>query len=203
MYETNSIPPVPDQAALALDEILGSGRAFSAAAGRCSAADAECLRRLRDEKLFARRGIAWEGFCPKYLGLSGRDANRIIRNLKEFGPAYFDLAQLMRMTPLRYRKIAPAVRDRSIHAHGEAIPLVPGNAKEVLAAVAEVRRALSAPPRLERDRLTAVNRRCDQILKDLRLLIAAKPRGADKVMLRSSIQETIVVLRALDLDLGQ
>src|SRR5438034_7327685 len=54
-------------AAFDLGEMLGSRRAFSAIAGRCSAADAACLRRIREEKLFITRAATWDEFCPKFL----------------------------------------------------------------------------------------------------------------------------------------
>ncbi|MEI9973468.1 MAG: hypothetical protein WDO73_16330 [Ignavibacteriota bacterium] len=42
-----------------LGVMLGSRRAFAAVSGRCSAADAECLRRLRDQKLYLSRAASW------------------------------------------------------------------------------------------------------------------------------------------------
>ncbi len=78
--------------------MLGSRKAFASVAGRCSAADAECLRRIRDEKLYLRRAATWEEFYPNHLGLSRAHANRIIRHLEEFGADYFEIAQLTRIT---------------------------------------------------------------------------------------------------------
>ena len=64
---------------------------------------------MPDEKLFKLRGETWEGFCRKYLGLSKSFANRIIRWLDEFGPEYFELAQLTRITADRLAGMQPGV----------------------------------------------------------------------------------------------
>ena len=77
---------------------------------------------------------------------SKAQANRVIRYLEEFGPDYFELAQLTRVTPEQYRAIAPSVREKSIHVQGEAIALIPENSDRIAAAVAELRQAQSTAP---------------------------------------------------------
>jgi hypothetical protein len=129
-----------------LGMMLGSRRAFASVAGRCSAADAECLRRVREKKLYLSRAATWDEFCPKFLGLSKAQANRLIRYLEEFGPDYFELAQLTRVTPEQFRAIAPAIREKNIHLNGEAIALTPENSDRIAAAVAELRQAQSTAP---------------------------------------------------------
>ncbi len=201
MDELTIAPPVEDQAAFDLGEMLGRRQAFGSIAGRCSAADAECLRRMRDQKLYRSRATSWNGFCPKFLGMTSRHANRIVRQLEEFGPSYFELAQLTRITPGEFRAIAPTVRDHHLHSHGEAIALIPENAEKVAAAVAELHRPTQSF-RKGNDRLPVVDRRCEQALAEIRQLVREKPRGVDKLLLRSTIQLTIVTLRALDLEMG-
>src|SRR5947208_12428396 len=51
MDETVINPAEEEEGTFELGQILGSRRAFSAIAGRCSAADAECLRRIREQRL--------------------------------------------------------------------------------------------------------------------------------------------------------
>ena len=72
-----------------LGMMLGSRRAFASVAGRCSAADAECLRRVREKKLYASRAATWDEFCPKFLGLSKAQANRLIRYLENSAPVSY------------------------------------------------------------------------------------------------------------------
>jgi hypothetical protein len=55
---------------------LGQNHAFGLIAGRCSAAQAEGLRRRRDEKPYKRCTEKWDDFCPKYLKISRSEADR-------------------------------------------------------------------------------------------------------------------------------
>jgi len=127
---------------LELGFALGQSHTFGFVAGRCSAAQAYGIRRLREEKLFKECCEKWEDFCPTYLNMSRIEADRIIRHLAEFGPAYFEVSQLARISPETFRAIAPAVSDGVLHHNGEAIPLNAENSRKVAAAVAEMRSAL-------------------------------------------------------------
>jgi hypothetical protein len=131
-----------DAALLELGVALGQNNAFALVAGRCSAAQAQGLKRLRDERLYRRCAETWNDFCPRYLRISRVEADRTIRQWEEFGPAYFELSQLTRISPETYRAIAPAVKDGALHFNGEQIALEPGNARRVAAAVTEMRRAI-------------------------------------------------------------
>src|SRR5262249_13199135 len=42
---------------------MGRREAFGLMAGRCSAADAECLRRMRDDRSYRDLNCSWEDFC--------------------------------------------------------------------------------------------------------------------------------------------
>jgi hypothetical protein len=134
--------------------------------------------------------------------MTSRHANRIIRNLEEFGPSYFELAQLTRITPEQFRAIAPAVRDQKIHAHGEAIALIPENAEKIAAAVADLRRGGTPRGAEKNDRIEAVERRCEQVLAEIQRIADGKPAGADKLLLRAAIRKAIVSLRLADLAMG-
>ena len=180
-----------------LGEMLGQRRAFSTIAGRCSAADAACIQRIRERKLFLQRSPSWEEFCPTHLGLSRTQANRIIRNLEEFGPDYFELAQLTRITADEFRAIAPAVYDKTVHVHGEAIALIPENSGKLTAALAELRHdATGVQPgtapgsRSVADRRAAAARRFDRAMADFAALIEVS-RGDDGLLLQSALEEAI------------
>jgi hypothetical protein len=131
-----------DAALLELGLALGQAHTFGLVAGRCSAAQAQGIRRLREEKLYKRLAETWLEFCPQYLKISRTEADRTIRLLEEFGPAYFELSQLTRVSPETFRAIAPAIRDGALHFNGEVIALNSANAHKVAAAVAELRNAL-------------------------------------------------------------
>src|ERR1035438_4459802 len=68
---------------------LGRRQAFSLIAGRCSAADAKCLRELRESKKYKLLGLTWEECCKQRAGIGRSTADQIIQNLEEFGPDYF------------------------------------------------------------------------------------------------------------------
>jgi hypothetical protein len=125
--------------ALNLGLWLGRREAFGAIAGRCSAAEIECVRRIRNEKLFRGHVRNWDEFCTEHLGASRRSVDLSIRLFDEFGPAYFHVAQLAHITPGEYRQIEPRVSAEGLTAHGETIPLLPENRDRIAAALGEVR----------------------------------------------------------------
>jgi hypothetical protein len=140
----NPFPEIPaeDAGLLTLGVALGENVAFGLVSGRTAAAQASCLQRLREEKLFQALEPTWEQFCPKYLKMSRAEADRTIRLYQEFGSGYFEMAQLTRISAETYRAVAPAVKDGALHVDGEAIELNPQNSHKVAAAVAQLRRAI-------------------------------------------------------------
>ena len=96
-------PQAPD-----LARLLGQRRAFAAVAGRCSAAHAQLLRRIHDEKLYLPYAPTWEAFCGPNLAISRRHADKLIALLNRFGPIYFELSQLIGLSPQQYLAIEPA-----------------------------------------------------------------------------------------------
>ena len=73
----------------------------------------------------------WREFCTSYLKISGSEADRIIRLWEEFGASYFELAQLIRISPEGYRAIEPAVKDGALHHEGEAIEFDAENSRKL------------------------------------------------------------------------
>jgi hypothetical protein len=126
------------------------------------------LKRLREEKLYKPCAETWENFCRSHLKISKTEANRTIHLLDDFGPDYFDLSALTRISPETYRAIAPAVKDGAIHFNGEAILLQPENSRKVSAAVAELRRTIQFLGRNLRvtDRIVELDKRCTAIITE-------------------------------------
>ena len=54
---------------------LGRWQALGFVAGRCSAADVDCLREIRERKLYRSRARTWAIFCSRDLGLSRAQAD--------------------------------------------------------------------------------------------------------------------------------
>lgn len=125
-------------AGVELGRWLGRREAFAAVAGKCSAAEAESLRRIRDERTYLQLDRSWEEFCAKRLGTSRRQVDRTLRLLDEFGPAYFHVAQMAHVTPEEYRAIAPHVSAEGVRLDGAVVALLPENSEQVSAAVAEL-----------------------------------------------------------------
>ena len=121
-------PSTDPRDALDLGQVLGQRRAFAAVGGRCSAAYAQLLRRIHDEKLYLPLADSWEEFCGSSLALSRRHADRLIALLNRFGPVYFEIAQLVGISPREYLEIEPAVREHCVVVNGEALSLVPEKA---------------------------------------------------------------------------
>src|SRR3954470_13287896 len=108
--------------------LLGHSQAFALIAGRCSAAQASAIRRLRNEKLYRSVTAKWGDFCATHLKMSKRNADQIIALFDEFGPAYFEVSQITRISAESYRKIQPCIEDGALHHQGRAIALIEGNA---------------------------------------------------------------------------
>src|SRR5450759_3687490 len=69
-------PQIPIDPGVDLGRLLGQRRAFAAVGGRCSAAHAQLLRRIHDEKLFRASAPSWQAFCGAYLAITRRHADR-------------------------------------------------------------------------------------------------------------------------------
>jgi hypothetical protein len=175
---------------LDLGVALGQNQTFSLVAGRCSAAQAATLLRLRQEKKYLQCAPNWREFCTNYLKISGSEADRIIRLWEEFGASYFELAQLIRISPEGYRAIEPAVKEGALHHEGEAIEFDPENSRKLAAAVAQLKgsapakkAAQKSPPYREvHERLEDLDRRCTGIILEFQE-ISKKERSGENWIL--------------------
>ena len=127
------------EALMNLGAWLGRHQAFGLIANRCSAADAECLKAIRDGGEYKQLGLTWEQFCGKHAGVSRVYADRQIHCLEEFGGNYFRFADVMPISQATYRLIAGAVSDQGLECNGERIPLVRENRGKVAAAIEAMR----------------------------------------------------------------
>jgi len=181
-----------------LGKWLGRRQAFGLIAGRCSASEAECIRRIRNHRLYKTRAIQWGDFCESELGMSKTSADRIIRLLEEFGPAYFDVAQLTRITPDQYRAIAPSITEDGVCLNGETIAITPENSERVANAVNSLCLALipeTPPPASPEERLLGLERHCRRIFEELREISRANPGPyPELVNTLSRLQEDVIRL---------
>jgi hypothetical protein len=143
----NNTEILNEQAADATYELgqwIGRKQAFSLVAGKTAAADVECLRYIREKKLYQAKGVDWTEFCKQYVGVTRSYADRLIRELEGLGPNYFNLSQIVRISADVYRKISPAVSDDGIAFGDETIVISPENSERLVEAVNELRAAIPA-----------------------------------------------------------
>jgi hypothetical protein len=114
---------------------LGRKQAFTLIAGRCSAASVVCLRKIREGKRYRALGLTWEEFCRQRAGISRAFADRMIQQLEQLGPAWFELSAVTRITPDQFRKIADAITDEGLTYAGEPIEIIPENAPMLAQAI--------------------------------------------------------------------
>jgi hypothetical protein len=195
----------PKRDALEFGKMMGRRQTFSLVAGKCTAADAECLKKTRDQKLYLGHAKSWEECCTKHIGMSRANAERMIARLEEFGPAYFEVAQLTRVSPETFRQLAPSIHDGTLHHQGEAIALIPENAARVALVVGEHRKAAPSPRTVDTPvdaRLDALEARCNRLLAEFEELSGAWRDNGDRLMLGSVLARTRSALARLGLELG-
>jgi hypothetical protein len=180
--------------------VLGQTQAFGVVAGRCSAAQAAALQRLRQDKLYQRRTPHWHDFCTKFLNMSRAEADRIIRLWEEFGATYFEVAQVTRISAETYRAIAPSVKEGALHFNGEKIELNAENSRKVAKAVAGLRRSLAKTPKSIDERLAELEKRCAALIAELSQLHSEALSADRRASLNSLTAETHSALARLALE---
>jgi hypothetical protein len=197
---------LPIDSGVDFGRMLGQRRAFAAVAGRCSAAHAQLLRRIRDEKLYLPIAPSWRAFCGAHLAITRRHADRLIALLNRFGPIYFEISELIGLSPRQYLAIEPALREQGIVVNGEAISLIPENTPKVLEAVGELLRESRRhkPPARQpvtlRERVIDVTNRCRQLVNELVALYESSPSARDRELILEYATELRLILMQPGLD---
>ena len=205
MDKSTTAPPVDDTGLLDLGVALGRNQAFGLIAGRCSAAQAAGLRRLREQKKYQRCTPHWEDFCPNYLKMSRSEADKIIRLWEEFGAGYFEVAQLTRISPETYRAIEPAVKEGALHFDGEALELDVENSRKIAAAVAELRRRAStkksAQPEMHQ-RLAELDKRCTAMILEFAEISQKERHGENWLQFTRVLERLFSALQRIKTENG-
>jgi hypothetical protein len=133
-----------EPSAQAFDSGVWTGKiqALTTVAKLSNAARAECLRQIRENRVYQATGLTWDQYCPTHVGITRSQADRIIRRLEQFGKRYFDLSEIAPISADKYQAIAPAVSEQGIEIDGEIVPLTPQNAPRIRKAVESVRAEL-------------------------------------------------------------
>ena len=192
-----------DRQSMDLGTWLGRGQAFSLIANKCAAAQAECLKRIREEGSYKSLGFTWEDFCPQHLGLSRSRADQLIRQLDEFGAAYFHLAEIMQISADSYRRIAGVIHDDSIEIGGELVPITPENALKIKQAVlalqkeSERARAELAKAQAAHPTITGLKNRLEACFQEMSALADGPREFGEDAALRGLVRYSISKLKRL------
>jgi hypothetical protein len=142
MTDKNEIVPATQK--INLERWLGRREAFGMIAGRCSAADAACLREIRNQEVY--RGVSpnWDEFCRVHLRSSRKKIDTVIRQVEEHGPQFFHVTQMMRLTEAEYVSLKDHMLQDGLKLDGEIIAWSPENAGRITQEVKKLR-AVAAP----------------------------------------------------------
>jgi hypothetical protein len=199
-------PQVPIDPGADLGRLLGQRRAFAAVGGRCSAAHAQLLRRIHDEKLYLPIAPSWRKFCGTHLAITCRHADRLIALLNRFGPTYFEISQLVGISPRQYLAIEPVLREHSVLVNGEVISLIPENAPKVLEAVGQLLREArrprrtAGPPETLHTRVADLGNRARTIANQLVALYNSARSERDREFILETATEIRMILMQPGLD---
>jgi hypothetical protein len=196
-----------DEKPFELGQWLGRKQAFGLIAGKTAAAEVECLRRIRDGNLFRAKGVDWAGFCEQYAGVTSSYANRLIRQFEEFGPNYFDLSKIVRISAESYRKISQAVSDDGIAFGEEKIAISPENSDKIAEAVKALREQAGEPvndrSNTPEKGVAAVRRRLLACVADMTRLFEGGLEDSDREELANAVSSGLLDLRLLSLSLDR
>src|ERR1051326_298270 len=93
-----------------------------AARGDARAALAAELRDIREAGLYRRTAANWTEFCESNLRIDRRSIDRAIRQLRDFGPAFFHAADAWPLSTNEYRGIQEHVRQDGVVLDGALVP---------------------------------------------------------------------------------
>jgi hypothetical protein len=199
--------PVEDETQFELGQWMGRRQAFALIAGKTAAADVECLRRIREGNLFRAKGVDWYGFCQQYAGVTSSYANRLIRQFEEFGPNYFDLSKIVRISAESYRKIADKVGDDGITFGSETVAISPENSDKIVEAVKALREQAgdlandrSKPPEAG---IAAVRRRLLACVAEMTQMFEGGLEDSEREELANAVSSGMLDLRLLSLSLDR
>src|SRR5579862_6330846 len=185
-----------DERTLELGAWIGRSQALRLVATHCGAADAQCLKVLKDTEGYKQLDMTWEDFCQNYLGIHRSTAEDIIRRFEEFGPAYFKLAELMRISPATYRQIEGSVSnaDECLVLPGESIPINRENSQRLIEAVGALVKQNSAE---KASNVELAAQRLEKAVAELRRFIHKSLDPADRFLLAGYTSDAGDALRQI------
>jgi hypothetical protein len=141
---TNKTDAEPAPNTFNLARWLGRREAFGVIAGRCSAAEVECLREIRDQKLYLENSANWDEFCRVQLRTSRRKVDTALRQLQQYGRRFFHAAQMMRLTEAEFVSVQEHLTDEGVKLDGQVIAWGSENEARITETMGKLR-AIAAP----------------------------------------------------------
>jgi hypothetical protein len=182
---------------------LGRSQAFGLIRKKCTAAQAQCLKQIRDQGWYKLTGLTWAEFCKQHLGIERSHADHIIRRLEQFGEAYFHVSEIMRIATESYRQIVATgvIHDDCVDIDGEAVPIVSENGPRIRAALTALRREL-AEARQRKLRpvfpsIISLSRRLDDLVKDIVVIACHSKDTGELAAARGMVNGTASKMREL------
>jgi hypothetical protein len=120
----------------------GRQQAFAVIASKCTVAQAQCLLKMREDRVYDHYGLTWDEFCQQHAGIGRSKADHLIHQLNEFGADYFRLSGLVNISDETYRAVAPLIHGETILLNGEKLALIPENATKIRGAIQSLRTEL-------------------------------------------------------------
>jgi maltooligosyltrehalose synthase len=151
--------------AMELGTLSGMHLAFGTVANKCSAADADILKQIRDSGYYKQFNMTWSVYCRNKLNVSRTYADRLIKCREEFGEDYFRIAQVVPMSGETYRLIEGSVSKDGIEIDGEIVAIKKENQKQIAAAVETVR--ANRKPADKKSGIAAASRRMKAFIAEL------------------------------------
>ena len=140
----NQKPPANRDANL--ERWLGRRDVFTLIAGRCSAAEAACLREIRERKLYVDSAPSWDEFCRLRLKSSRHKFDTVIRQLDEHGPQFFHANQAHRLTEPEYIALKEHFTEQGMTAGGQLILWGEDNMERIGDAIGKLRAIVAPKP---------------------------------------------------------
>lgn len=111
---------------------IGRHDALGIVNGLVSSAWAAILKQLRDSKAHQAFGIDRDRFCTTYLNMSRMQVDKTIATYEEFGPVYFNLNRVVKISREKFRMIAGHVTDEGeIDLGDEKVSITKQNADRI------------------------------------------------------------------------
>jgi hypothetical protein len=193
-------PVAAEPAVFNLGQWMGRHEAFGLMAGRCSAADVEIIRRIRDEKLYESLDCNWDEFCARHLHSARRSVEREVGYLRKYGPAFFTVRQLTHISVKDYEAIAGQITEHGVNLDGAVIGMQTENSSQVAAAVEELRKRSEpkeSAPAPEPAPFDVLLKRCRNVAEQLHSFDGGIEAGQ-----RLALSQAVAEIRAAAVSLG-